>query len=97
MPPDSNGTGTLRIYNVDDNTDLGAIGTVNYSSGIMSITGITPVGYPANQFEIIITASAQEDSYNISSARNQIIVVDDSTENLSSSRLPGITINVTAV
>jgi len=97
MPPDSNGTGTLRIYNVADNTDLGAIGTVNYSSGIMSITGITPVGYPANQFEIIITASAQEDSYNISSARNQIIVVDDSTENPSSSRLPGITINVTAV
>jgi hypothetical protein len=97
MPPDVNGTGTLRLYNVNDGTDLGSIGTVNYSTGIISISGITPVGYPSNQFEIIITADAQEDSYNITSSRNQIIVVDDSTENTSSNRLQGITVNVTAV
>lgn len=97
MPPNYNGTGTVRMYNVEDDTDLGAIGTINYSTGEISITNITPVGYPTGQFDIAITCDAQEESYNITAARNQIIVLDDNTEFPASSRLPGLTINVTAV
>ena len=85
------------MYNVEDDTDLGAIGTINYSTGEISITNITPVGYPTGQFDIAITCDAQEESYNITAARNQIIVLDDNTEFPASSRLPGLTINVTAV
>jgi hypothetical protein len=97
MPPDYNGTGTVRLYNVNDDTDLGSVGTINYASGEVSITNIVPVGFPNNQFDIAITCGVQETSYNILAARNQIVVLDDNTEFVSTSRLPGLTINVTAV
>lgn len=97
MPPNYDGTGSVRMFNIEDNTDLGAIGTIDYATGEISITNLVPVGYPAGQFDIAITCDAQEESYNITAARNQIIVLDDNTEFPSSSRLPGLTINVTAV
>ena len=97
MPPDYNGSGTVRLYNVDDDKDLGSVGTINYASGEVSITNIVPVGFPNNQFDIAITCGVQETSYNILAARNQIVVLDDNTEFVSTSRIPGLTINVTAV
>ena len=97
MPPDYNGTGTVRLYNVNDDTDLGSVGTINYASGEVLITNIVPVGFPNNQFDIAITCGVQEANYNILAARNQIVVLDDNTEFVSTSRLPGLTINVTAV
>lgn len=96
-PPDYNGTGTIIMYNVEDNTELGTIGTIDYATGEVTITNIVPVGYPQGQFEIAITCEAQEESYNILTGRNQIIVLDDYTESAVSNKLPGLTINVTAV
>jgi len=97
MPPDYNGTGDLRIYQASDDTDLGSTGSVNYSTGEVTITSITPTGYPSGQFDIRITAAVQENSYNILTSRNQVIVIDDSTANSLANRDPGVTINTTAV
>ena len=96
-PSGYNGKGDVRLYDVNDNLDLGSIGTIDYANGTITITNITPVGYPAGQYDIYITTEAQEDSYDITADKNQIIVLDDSTESAVSSRLPGITINVTSV
>lgn len=97
MPPNYNGTGDVRLYNVSNDQDLGSIGSINYATGEILITNIIPVGYPSGMFEIAITCSAQEESYNITSGKNQIIVLDDNTKDESFSRLAGLTINVTAV
>lgn len=96
-PPNYNGTGTLKIYNVSNEVDLGSIGTVNYATGEVEITGLIPVGYPANQFEIALTCQVQENSYDLAADKNQIIIYDESTENTAAGRLPGITVNITAI
>lgn len=96
-PPNYDGTGTIRLYNSSTNTDLGAIGTVNYATGLVELNNITPIGYPANQYEIAITCQVQENSYDLTARKNQIIVYDESTQNTSAGKLPGITINVTTV
>lgn len=91
------GTGDVRMYNVSNDLDLGSVGTIDYANGTVAISGIRPIGYPTGQFDIRITCSVQEDSYNITANRNQIIVIDDSTESALSSRLPGVTVNATAI
>lgn len=91
------GTGDIRMYNVDNELDLGSVGTINYATGAVILSGIIPIGYPAGQFDIRLTCGVQEDSYNINAARNQIIVIDDSTENTLASRQPGVTVNVSTL
>lgn len=97
MPPNYNGTGTIGLYRVDNGVMVDEVGVVNYATGAVSLTGILPLGYPANQFEIAITAQVQEDSYDIIASKNQIIVLDDSTRNDVAGKQNGITINVTTV
>ncbi len=91
------GTGKIRLYNFSTDADLGQVGTIDYTSGDVLITSITPVGFPNNQFDILITCGVKENSYNLNALKNQIIVLDDSTEFVSTSRLPGLTINATVV
>lgn len=97
MPPDYNGTGVISIYRVDNNTKVTDIGTINYATGVVTLSGLTPLGYPANQYEIAVTAQVQEDSYDIIAAKNQIIVYDDSSKNDAAGKMSGITVNVTAI
>lgn len=97
MPPDYNGTGVIGLFRVDNNVKVTDIGTVNYATGVVTISGLTPLGYPANQYDISITAQVQEDSYDIIAAKNQIIVLDDSTRNDAAGKQSGITINVTTI
>lgn len=96
-PPDYNGTGTIGIYRVDTETKIRDIGTINYATGVVTLSGLLPVGYPANQYEIALTAQVQEDSYDIVAAKNQIIVYDESTQDTAAGRLAGITVNTTAI
>ena len=82
MPPDLNGTGTLRLYNFLTDTDLGAVGTINYRLGEVVINDVTPVGYPSGQFDIRINADLQKDSYNITATRNQIVTYGQVTKSM---------------
>ena len=92
-----NGTGVIKLYNVADNTELSSIGTINYPNGTITISALTPVGYPAGQFDIRLTCEVQESSYNISAARNEIIVADDSTESTTANREAGTVITVSTL
>ena len=96
-PPDYNGTGTLNLINALTGVVISTVGSVNYGTGIVTITGITPTGYPSDQDSIQLTASLQEIAYNISSSRNQILVLDSSSASTIANRMDGLSITVTAV
>jgi hypothetical protein len=85
------------LYNPENNVRIESIGTINYSTGEVTINSITPTGFPTGAFDIRITCEAQESSYNITSSRNQIIVLDESTESATYNRLAGLTITATPV
>jgi len=96
-PPNYNGTGTLILVNAANDTTVSTIGSVNYATGTLTITGLTPLGYQTGQTNIQITAKLQEESYNVSTAKNQILVLDDSSKDATTGRAAGITINVTTL
>ena len=77
-PPNSEGTGILRLFNADTLIDIGPIGSINYSTGEVVINSITPVGFATGQFDIRLTCDVQKESYNLLTDKNQIIVYDDS-------------------
>lgn len=91
-----NGTGILKLYNSDTGIEVENIGTVDYPTGVITISSITPVGFAPGAFDIRITSGVQGQSYNITTTRNQIIELDDSTVNITAGRTAGLTINVTA-
>lgn len=97
MPPDYNGTGTLYLYDAIENSDIKAIGSVNYATGDVTITNIVVDGYIENQTDIRITVEQQETFGDVEVTNNQILVTDDSTANSSLNRLAGITINMIAI
>lgn len=95
MPPNENGFGTLvlRDFNTDNIINQN-IGSVNYANGELEITSFTPIGYSSDQTDIRINASLQEDSYNITANRQQVIVLDDSTLNSLVNREAGLIIQI---
>jgi hypothetical protein len=96
-PPSDTGSGVLRLVNVVNGSIVATnIGTVNYGTGVISITGITPTGIPAGVSDIRITAGIQEVNYNLMVSRNEILVKDDTTLNKTGGLLAGITVNVAA-
>jgi hypothetical protein len=95
-PPNDSGSGTLRLVNVVNNSIVATnVGTVNYGTGVISISGITPTGIPAGVTDIRITGTVQEASYNLAVSRSEILVQDDTTINKIGGLLAGTTINVT--
>lgn len=97
MPPSYDGTGTLILYNPITETKVDEIGTVNYATGEIIITGFTPVGFPSEVFDIRINAVLQETSTDVVVFRNQIIDLDDTVAYEEANRTSGLTIQVVAV
>ena len=96
-PPSDTGTGVLRLVNITNNVVVNTnIGTVNYGTGVVSITGITPTGIPTGVTDIRITASIQEANYNLVVSRNEILVLDDTTTNKVGGLTAGSTVTVTS-
>jgi len=97
-PPDDSGTGTLVLRDVNNQNILNNNkGNVNYSTGEISITDITPTALPNNVTDFRITASVQETGHNIKAERNQILVRDKTLVNASAGRSAGLTVNVTEI
>jgi hypothetical protein len=95
-PPSDTGSGVLRLVNVVNSSIVATnVGTVNYGTGVISISGITPTGIPAGVTDIRITGAIQEASYNLTVSRSEILVQDDTTINKIGGLLAGTTINVT--
>lgn len=96
-PANYEGTGTLWLTHADTGVLLQSIGSVNYGTGVITITGLTPTGYPDSLNDISITCELQEVSRNIDLNRNQVIVLDDSTSAPAYNRTAGLSVNVTAI
>lgn len=96
-PSNYSGTGTLQLYNAETGTRFEDIGTVNYATGAVEITNITPVGYPTGINDIRISVEVQDVSLDLLTTQNQILVLDDSTLNNSVNRLSGLTVTATSI
>jgi hypothetical protein len=96
-PPSDTGSGVLRIINaVTGSVVNNNIGTVNYSTGVVSITGIVPTGIPAGVTDIRVSASIQETNYNLSVSRNEILIQDDTATNKIGGLVAGTIVTVTS-
>ena len=96
-PPSNTGSGVLRLVNITNETVVNTnIGTVDYGTGIVTITSITPTGIPTGVTDIRITGSVQETNYNLVVSRNEILVQDDTTTNRVGGLVAGTNITVTA-
>ena len=63
---DFNGTGTLKLLDVDTNKVLNpSLGTINYVTGVVTINNLTVVSYFGNATELRLTATPQELGKNI--------------------------------
>ena len=97
-PASDNGTGTLRIVNVATGIIISSnVGTINYGTGVVSITGITPTGIPGNVVDLRFTAGIQEAYYNLVVSRNEILVQDDTTLNEVGGLFAGTTLTINPV
>jgi hypothetical protein len=97
-PPNLNGYGTLRLVNTATGSTVStSIGTVDYANGIVSITKITPVGFPTDVGELAITCGLQNIGNNLNLSRNEIFVQDDYTLNAVGGRQAGTTFNISTV
>lgn len=97
MPPNDTGTGTIVQYNINTGSTIGSIGAINYSTGEITIRDLLIVGLPITQFDIRIQGTVQEDRFDIEVQNNQVILLDDSTEDLNTNRTPGLTIDIAAI
>ena len=96
-PPSDTGSGVLRLVNAVTGAVVNNnIGTVNYGTGIVSITSIVPTGIPAGVTDIRVAASIQETNYNLSVSRNEILIQDDTTTNKIGGLVAGTNVTVTS-
>lgn len=97
-PPINTGQGSIRLLNaLNNNIVTRNIGTVNYSTGEVVISGITPTSYPTGIEDIRINVEIQESFYNLSLAKNELFVKDDTAANTSGGYFEGTSINVVPV
>jgi len=69
-----------------------AVGTIDYTNGIISLPELNPAGFIENTKDIRIYAKMDE--LDISSTKDLILVIDDSTLDSSSGRTSGLTVTV---
>ena len=96
-PPDLNGSGVLRLVDAVTSLIVNAdVGTVSYATGEVSISGITPSGFPSGISELNLTCGIQSVGQNLSVSRNEVLVIDDNTLNATGGTVAGVTINMTS-
>lgn len=91
------GTSTVALYNTLTNERVTNIGTIDYSTGILSIEKFTPIAFAPGYFDIKIYANYQRESFDIVPLRNEIITYDPNSLNTDALVEDGITISVTPV
>jgi len=96
--PNNKGFGTIQLIDASSDTIFNSLyGTINYGTGEVSITNLSLLGYPADTSDVRITATVQDEYLDVVVSKNEIILLDDSTANVDSNRLPGLTVNVITV
>jgi len=86
-------TGEIDLIDFYSNKKLtSAVGTIDYTNGIISFPELKPAGFIENTKDIRIYAKMDE--LDISSTKDLILVIDDSTLDSSSGRTSGLTVTV---
>ena len=96
MPPDYNGTGTIRLYNVSNGTIVNDnFGSINYGSGLINIPSLNVYGFVGASTDIRIMAEAQENNPDVTPGFDEILILDDTLADATSNLKNGLTVNVT--
>jgi hypothetical protein len=98
-PPSNTGDGTLKLVNSANAETIidSSFGTINYSTGEVSITGFTPIGFQTGVTDLRLNASVQDSNYDLTLYRNEIFLLDDTEINLSAGRNAGTSVTATAI
>jgi hypothetical protein len=98
-PPSNTGDGTLKLVNSSNAETIidSSFGTINYSTGEVSITGFTPIGFQTGVTDLRLNASVQDSNYDLTLYRNEIFLLDDTEINLSAGRNAGTSVTATAI
>jgi hypothetical protein len=95
MPPDYNGTGTIRLYNVSNGTIVNDnFGTINYGTGLITIPNLDVYGFVGASSDVRILAEIQENSQDITPGFDEILILDDTVADATSNLKNGLTVNV---
>lgn len=80
VPAEGSSIGKLRLFYYQDNikTFVKYVGTVNYSSGLITINNLTITGTDTGTFKLIIKPQSND----VTSARNQIVMIDETLINI---------------
>jgi len=88
--------GDLNLYNLyTDALIVSKIGTVNYTSGQISMPSLTIAGYFENSPDIKIYSKIEE--LDIQSSRDLILIIDDSLTNTVIKQIAGLSVTVSIV
>lgn len=100
-PPDYEGTGTLKTYNLDTGAIINNnLGTVDYGTGkvtISSDSNLTIAGYLGSVNELYVYAGVQGNVSAVFPGYNEFLLLDDALAQTISNVENGITISVLAV
>ena len=100
-PPDYEGTGTLKTYNLDTGAILNNnLGTVNYGTGKVTINSnsdLTIAGYLGSVNQLYIYAGVQGSVSAVFPSYNEFLLLDDALTQTISNIENGINISVLAV
>ena len=100
-PPDYEGTGTLKTFNLNTGAVINNnLGTVNYATGKITInsnSALTLAGYIGTINQLYIYAGVQENISVVFPGYNEFFLLDDAMAETVSNVANGITINVLAV
>jgi len=72
-----NGSGALQLRDSSGNLILANVGTIDYATGIITVSPLELIAVEANDGTIRFTVYLQEDSLDVVTVRNNIIVLDD--------------------
>lgn len=100
-PPDYNGTGTLKLFDIGTGVVLqDRVGFVDYKTGVVTLNSQAPLtiaGYLGDATTIMAYAGIQEGITDITPAFNEILVLDDNVADPVSFISNGINIDVIPV
>ena len=80
IPTEGSNIGKLRLFYFLDNikTFIKYVGTVNYTSGLITINNLTITGTETGTFKLVIKPQSND----VTSARNQIVMIDETLINV---------------
>lgn len=95
--PSDTGTGTLKLINVATGQTVNSnIGSINYGTGDVTVLAFTPTSLPNTITDLRFNSTIQESDHNLVVAKNEILILDDSTYNGVGGLETGLTINVSS-